>query len=320
MKKIITSAFTELLLLLFLLTSCTFPFSESGKNSDSSSFTVATWNVQNLFNASDDGNEYDEYRSSSGWNQASYDTRLSNLATVFSYFSADVVVLNEVENESVVCDIITKLNAFPNYCTAREKNGAISIAVISKYPISHSCIHAVTGTRPILEADLDTPNGTVRIFAVHGKSKRDGEQSSKETRLTMGETLKLVSKHNDDNLVILAGDFNEDISENNIFCDVRYGITDAPIKVSPSYGSSYWYNPFADPEMSFDCDGTYYYNSTWSRLDNIVCSYSPSWSISDAEIICKGILLTADKKPNSYNRSFLCGVSDHLPVLLRFSY
>lgn len=320
MNKNITTAFAVLFLLLFLLTACSFPFSESGKNSDSSSLTVATWNVQNLFNAVDEGNEYDEYRTSSGWNQAAYETRLSNLATVFSYFSADIVILNEVENESVVRDIITKLNAFPNYCTAKEENGAISIAVISKYPISHSCIHSVTGTRPILEAEIDTPNGIVRIFAIHGKSKRDGEQASAEIRRNMGETLQLVSKQNDDNLVILAGDFNEDICENNIFCDVRYGITDAPIKVSPSYGSSHWYNPFADPEISFDCEGTYYYNSTWSHLDNIICSYSPAWSISDSEIICKGILLTADKKPNSYNRSLLTGVSDHLPVVLRFEY
>lgn len=304
-----------------VLSSCSFSFSDSkDKSPASDSFTVVTWNVQNMFNAVDDGNEYEEYLLCSGWNESAYKARLGNIATVFSYFSADAVVLNEVENGSVVKDIITKLNDYPYYCTAQENDGAISIAVISKYPILRSCVHSVEGTRPILEADINTSNGEVRIFAVHGKSKRDGEEASRRTRRIMGETLQQVSKPDDKTLVILAGDFNEQISEKNIFCDVRYGISDAPIKVAPSYGSDYWYNPFLDPDMIISCDGSYYYNSTWSYFDNILCSYSPNWSISDAKIICKGILLTADGKPNAYNRSLLSGVSDHLPVLLRFTF
>ncbi len=310
-----------LLLNLMLSVSCDFPFSDSGKkNGQDRTFTVVTWNVQNIFNAVDDGNEYEEYRTESGWNERNYKARLDNLATVFSYFEADTVVLNEIENSSVVQDIITKLNDYPYCCTAAEPHGAINTAVISKYPIVSSSVHSVTGTRPILQADIETPNGPVRIFAVHGKSKRDSEASSRQKRLSMGQTLAMVSEHNDECMVILAGDFNEDIDENNIFCDIRFGISDAPIKISSSYGSSFWYEPFADPEMDFKCDGTYYYNSTWSHYDHIICSFSPNWSINDAEIIYRGILLTSDGKPNSFSRTLLTGVSDHLPVLLRFDY
>lgn len=310
-----------LILSLLLCVSCEFPFQSTDKNNDGGrTLTLATWNVQNIFNAVDDGNEYEEYLSDSGWDERSYKARLKNLATVFSYFSPDVVVLNEVENVDVVQDIITKLNDYPNFCLAGEPNGAISIAIISRYPIKNSCIHTVSGTRPILQADIESPNGNIRIFAVHGKSKRDSESASRQTRLSMGQTLSLIAGRDDENLVIIAGDFNEDIDENNIFGDIRYGITDAPIQVSPTYSPSYWYDPFSDPEMSFSCEGTYCYNGTWSHFDHIVCSFSPDWAIEDAQIISKGILLTSDGKPNSYNRALLNGVSDHLPVTLTLTY
>ena len=79
-----------------------------------STVCVATWNVQNLFNAVLDGNEYDEYKPSSGWNESMYKRRLSNAAKVLSCLPEAgeyVIVLNEIEGPNVVDDLI-KSNDF----------------------------------------------------------------------------------------------------------------------------------------------------------------------------------------------------------------
>lgn len=300
-----------------VLISCSFIANE--KN-DSSKFTVATWNVQNIFNAEDEGNEYDEFRQSSGWDERAYKNRLNNLAIVFSYLDADVLVLNEVENEKVVEDIISTVKDYPYCCTAKEVNGAISIAIISRYPITNCCAHSVIGTRPILQADINADNKTVKIFAVHGKSKLDSEETSAALRLELGKTLDMVAHPDADELIIAAGDFNESVEENNIFCDIRYNLTQAPLKVSPVPDENYWYNPFLDSSQTYNADGTYCYHDKWSFIDNIICRNTQNWVISDSKIITKGILTTADGKPNAFNRALLTGVSDHYPVTLSFQF
>ena len=314
--KTVLSAVLFCSLFCVLFSSC--PLTEN--EHDDNTFTLATWNVQNIFNDTDDGNEYDEFRLSSGWNNRAYKNRLSNLAIVFSYFNADTVVLNEIENSNVVEDIIFTLKDYPFYCTAKEPDGAISIAIISRYPIKNSCIHTVLGARPILQADIDASGRAIKVFAVHGKSKRDGDDTSARLRFELGKTLDIVSQPESDELIIAAGDFNEDVKENNLFCDIRFGITQAPIKVSPQYNSQYWYNPFLDPSFSYMTDGTYCYHDVWSNIDNIICKNTGNWIVTGSEIVNKGILSSADGKPNAFNRALLTGVSDHYPVTLSFQF
>ena len=71
--------------------------------------TVLSYNVQNLFDDVDDGLEYDEYRSSSGWDRDAYFARLSRVDEVVRLATGatlvDAIVLQEVESPRVALDL-----------------------------------------------------------------------------------------------------------------------------------------------------------------------------------------------------------------------
>ena len=66
------------MLILFLLPAC----NAQGAAEPDISLCVATWNVQNLFDAEDGGTEYEEYTVSSGWDRNAYESRLMGIRRV----------------------------------------------------------------------------------------------------------------------------------------------------------------------------------------------------------------------------------------------
>ena len=90
---------------LLLLSSC----NAQGSPEQEKSLCVATWNMQNFFDAEENGNEYEEYWPSSGWSQSLYENRLSNARKVLSSLpqSGDyILIMNEIEGPKVVNDLI----------------------------------------------------------------------------------------------------------------------------------------------------------------------------------------------------------------------
>ena len=107
MRKLRVVLFVVLIIVLAILlaVSC----NGQGVTDSVGGLCISTWNVQNLFNAEVDGNEYDEYKPSSGWSQNAYETRLSNVSRVLACLPSagfHIMVLNEIENPDVVEDLI----------------------------------------------------------------------------------------------------------------------------------------------------------------------------------------------------------------------
>ena len=71
-------------------------------------FKVASYNVENLFDAKMDGGEYEEYmpENKHGWNEAMLQIKIANLARVIKDMDADVIALAEIENK----EVLEKLN------------------------------------------------------------------------------------------------------------------------------------------------------------------------------------------------------------------
>ena len=155
-----------------------------------SSICVATWNVQNLFNAVLDGSEYDEYRPESGWNQEAYGKRLSNAAKVIRYLPDSgelIVVLNEIEGPDVVEDLIKTGDLAKSglrwYACTESDGSAVQTAVVSSIPISYANVHDVgDGLRPVLEVCFETDRGRLFILAVHFKSNIGGTDETAAQR------------------------------------------------------------------------------------------------------------------------------------------
>lgn len=286
---------------------------------------IVQWNVQNVFDNIDDGTEYDEYKSSGHWSMSLFELRLQNINTVFSYSElkdADIIVLNEVENENVV-KAIMKLKAFRSgnfkyYVVAKEEGGAISTAVISKYPIDEVRLHAVDECRPVIETKINVGFGFY-LLACHGKSRKEGVKETSSIRLELGKTLRDTSESilaKDSNAIVaIAGDFNEDWKDENVFGRIGSGIVfrDNPLLISGNENTGAWYCFWLDETLNLPDTGSYYYNGEWSCFDNILLF---GGSPGECGVVNSGILRKSDFTPNAWIRDPAIGVSDHFPVYL----
>ena len=103
MKKYFLGAAFAAVLAVALVFSFNSQKSGSKNDLNVSEFTVATWNVENLFDMKPDGTEYPEYIPNfKGWDQNSFDVKLANTTQVIKDLGAEVVALQEIENENTL--------------------------------------------------------------------------------------------------------------------------------------------------------------------------------------------------------------------------
>ena len=302
---------------------------------------VASWNVQNLFDVVDDGTEYDEYTTTAGWNESSYQRRLASLSTILSYLpqSKDyIVVLNEVENSSVIESLLSQKAIVSKnlswFAFASNPGGAIGLAVASSIPTASAKIHYVNDSlRPILEVGFDTSYGKVFVLACHLKSNIGGVEETSSLRLQTGQTLAQVSSflktNNPGCLILICGDFNEECWDENTMGRTNtlgdFSTTQtfqSPLQVSGKFEMGAWYCFWLDDNCDLWPNGSYCYQGLWKCYDNILISQtgqdSYGYEYLQSNVVFTGAIRGADDKPNAWNRSLLKGVSDHLPVYVLF--
>ncbi len=315
-------------LLLSLAVSC----DAKGASESAPSLCIASWNVQNLFDAKLDGSEYEEYKPSSGWTEDAYKTRLSNAAKVLGYLPSarsHIFILNEIENPNVVEDLINICDSdnlgLRFYACAGESGGAIQTTVLSNLPISGARIHDVeVGLRPVLEVEFDTPSGKVFVLAVHFKSNIGGIAETAEKRrrsaMVVDEVSNQIQTENPGCIVLVCGDMNEECWDGNAMGREAEG--SAPLKVGSTFQRGFWHCFWLDLSLGLWPSGSYMYDGVWRCYDNILVSQTgkdgSGWEFSSCGVVFKGILQTADMKINAWDRSLLRGVSDHLPVWVMF--
>jgi hypothetical protein len=195
--------FTTLLLLPLLL--------------DARSISIASYNVENLFDMQRDGQEYAEYvPGRHGWSEAMLAKKIRNLTEVICDLEADVVGLQEVENDRALVRLQRSLERagcrYPYRAITRSKQTPIHNALLSKIPITRSRDVRVTRygrQRSILEVVLDT-DPPLRIFNSHWRSKRGPESE----RIVYAKALKKrLDKLPKGSEYILLGDFNSNYNE-----------------------------------------------------------------------------------------------------------
>ncbi|MFA6188025.1 MAG: endonuclease/exonuclease/phosphatase family protein [Sulfuricurvum sp.] len=188
---------------------------------------IATYNVENLFDMNDDGNEYEEYipNTSSGWNDAMYRTKLRNTAQVIHDIGADIIGLQEIESETALKDLKAELNRqglyYPHYAFARAKNTTVAVALLSRYPITSALSRSVganRGYRDILEAKININGKSLRVFVNHWKSKSGPESMRVQSAKVLKKRLEELDA---DEPFLLIGDFNSHYEEYRTFVKSR---------------------------------------------------------------------------------------------------
>jgi endonuclease/exonuclease/phosphatase family metal-dependent hydrolase len=193
-----------------------FIFLLSCQDLHSRTIKVASWNVENLFDMRYQGTEYEEYiPGRHGWSEAMLRKKLEHTAQVICDLNADLIGLQEVENDEVLSQLQRLLKRVGcSYPYRAVTGGAVPVhtALLSRIPLAKARDLPITRygrQRPILEATLrlDPP---LKVFVNHWRSKRGPESE----RILYAKALrKRLMKLPPSTEYLLLGDFNSDWEE-----------------------------------------------------------------------------------------------------------
>lgn len=180
----------------------------------SNAFTVASYNVENLFDLKEDGTEYDDYSfKTSSWNKTSFNIKIQNLTKVIKDLDADILALQEIESLKALLVLKKNFPLYKYYFFSKVKTSPIGLAILSKYKITKKdniFIKNIFLKRPIQVVDIQIKNKSLRIFNNHWPSKRQKESLRAAYAYELQEYII-----NQDNKIeyILLGDFNSNYNE-----------------------------------------------------------------------------------------------------------
>jgi len=191
--------------------------------------TLLTYNVQNLFDAVDDGSEYPEFDpGSSDWDTALYHAKLYNVAEAVRRSCRDcpdLVALQEVENGRVLEDLDEMYLQSCGYrylLTCSSEGSAATVGFLSRLPVIGFRTHRTTlagaeRVRDIMEVRLELGGRVLYVFNNHWKSKYGGAEPTEGQRLLSASVVAArvsdILRIDADADVIVTGDLNERIDE-----------------------------------------------------------------------------------------------------------
>lgn len=173
-------------------------------------FKVATYNVENLFDAHYDGSEYQEYipNTKHHWNEAMLHHKIVNLARVIRDMNADIIALEEVENEKVLLLLNKELGekAYPyHFFPLKKERISVESAVLSRFPIAQTNTMLIKNQpRGIHRIVITIEKKPLVLFLNHWPAQKERVEERMAYALALNSMLRLESKSE----YIVLGDFN----------------------------------------------------------------------------------------------------------------
>jgi len=297
-------------------------------------FTIASYNVQNLFDLKNDGTEYKEYNPNKNkrWNKSALNTKLKNIQKVINDLNPTIIALQEIESKHAFENLKQKLPQYKYGAFLKNKDTAIGVAILSKIPIIKTSKIKIYSnksySRPILKVRLKIQNKEFIVYINHWRSKRAPESY----RIDYANSLKkeLVSLDNKGIDYIVLGDFNSNYNESETIkyekdLNDTFGVTAInDILQKPLKLQNLWY------ELPYSERFSYKYHNQNTTPDSIILSknlydkYGISY-IDNSFKVFKPFYLYKNKKIKSWNfvhiknNLNLKGYSDHLPIIATFN-
>jgi len=302
-------------------------------------YTIAFYNVENLFDTVDNPNTVDdEYLPSSRrrWTKKRYHHKVKKLSSVIQQLGSNlskhkpaIVGLVEVENSKVVHDLISHKNlvnhsyGYVHYDSPDERG--IDVALLynrNLFEVYSSKTYSLEltddegkpdYTRDILRVSGSLNGELVHILVNHWPSRRDGEEETKPSRIKAAQlvhkAINEIKSEIENPKIIIMGDFNDDPISESV---KQHLVTDE------------FFNPM---ESLFDKGiGTLTFNGNWNLFDQIIFSKnfltkeSEKHTFLHAEVFNKDWLqVFKGKLKGSPFRTYIGpwykgGYSDHFPV------
>lgn len=179
-------------------------------------FKVATYNVENLFDAQYVGTEYEDYTIKHNWTKRMVEIKLNHVSEVICDLDADILGLQEIENDYIFEQLKKRLSrvgcGYRYSAITSKKNAPIQVALLSRFPIKKQRELQVSYSphvRNILEVEIDTGSEPLWIFVNHWKSRAYHGVESK--RIKYAKVLKSrLDSLSSSKAYIVLGDFNTD--------------------------------------------------------------------------------------------------------------
>lgn len=303
-------------------------------------FTFVELNCENLFDTRHDSLRHDEeYLPASAlrWTPQRYWRKLNHIGKAIlscgeldsGMMVPDMVVLTEVENDSVMCDLtrrsLLRGAGYSYVMTSGPDIRGIDVALMfSPYAFRLINSHAIRveppsgfrSTRDILYASGELISGdTLHVFALHAPSRRGGEAATRIYRMQVAqrvaEAVDSVRHCNRHPLILIAGDFNDYTGDASLQFLETHGVREVSAQATGRHGAM----------------GTYRYHGVWASLDHVLCNAALTAHLHSCYVNDMPFLLVDDekfggKKPrrNYLGPKYLNGYSDHLPLVTIFSF
>ncbi|MCH8318759.1 MAG: endonuclease/exonuclease/phosphatase family protein, partial [Bacteroidetes bacterium] len=262
------------------------------QNTTAQNYTIASYNVENLFDTFDDPKTMDEDFLPDGkyqWNIKRYNDKLENLSKVIAQLGdkdgPEIIALCEVENRKVVEDLLNtrELKKF-GYAIIHQDSPdrrGIDVAFVYKEAIFKPIFHKAYTINFPEDADLKTRDfllvsgvfadrDTLHFILNHWPSRWGGTAKSEYKRMyvasSVREVIDFIFAIDVKSKIIIMGDFNDEPTNQSI-----YGILKAKEKHS-GLKPTELYNPIYHLEK--ENLGSYKFRGDWNMLDQIILSQS----------------------------------------------
>lgn len=309
---------------------------------NSENFTIAFYNIENLFDVKNDPSTYDDDftpTSIKRWTPKRYQKKLLKLGTVISQIGEEnsevspvIIGLAEVENKKVLSDLVTSKNLIEQqysyiHYDSKDERG-IDVALLYKsdlFEVTHSDTFSVyfekepgvqDYTRDILLVKGKLNNEDINIIVNHWSSRREGTKETEFKRIAAAKVVNSIIKelksNDSDTKIIVMGDFNDNPNCNSLLMLEQ---------------ESSLYNPFKTV-WSRD-NGSLNHHFQWHLFDQILFStnfFDTSNSklvFSDAQVFNSKFLTqyTGKYKGQPFRtysgKKYKGGFSDHFPVFIQ---
>lgn len=302
-------------------------------------YTIAFYNLENLFDTKNDPKKRDDDFTPNGikhWNLFRYKRKLKKLGNVMvqlgtkkSFHSPAIIGVVEVENETVLIDLVNTNNlknehyGIVHYDSPDERG--IDVALLYKkelFELLHSetfalYLNAENGerdyTRDVLMVKGKLNGELVYILVNHWPSRRSGLDLTEEKRIKAAELVTEIThkiyRETVDAKIIIMGDFNDDPTSKSV---KKHMVNDT------------FYNPME--RLINTGNGTLNYKKTWHLFDQIIFSKNfisvqeDKHSFKYAEVFDENFLKEwkGKYKGNPFRtyigKWYQGGFSDHFPV------
>ena len=310
-------------------------------------FTFVTYNVENLFDCMHDTlkNDYEFLPDGNRkWTWGRYKKKVNDIGRVLheigepnvtgvdykGFHIPDVVVLCEVENDSVILSLtrrsMLRSVGYRFIITQSQDQRGVDVSILynpltfrpdTSFSIRVNPIKDFAPTRDILYIKGTTRAGEkLHVFALHAPSRSSGEAHTEPYRMAVSDVL---THHVDSILaseplanIIVAGDFN-DYSYNKSLKHLGERLRHVS-KDAKGYD-----------EKNTRVSGTYYFQGEWGSLDHILVSPAIADKVSQCYVFDRKWLLERDAQGNlkpmrTYRGPiYHGGVSDHLPLVMKIA-